>query len=238
MADERTADTRLLERDHPDIANDVSLIASEFLAGFQAVQRIDRPAASVFGSARIGEGHPFYEQAREVGRLFAEAGFAVVTGGGPGIMEAANRGCHEAGGLSVGFNIELPHEQEPNPYLGISLTFRHFYARKVMLVKASEGFVLFPGGFGTLDEMFEALTLIQTGKVLNFPVVLFAETYWRDLVDWIGDELLDHGMISPEDVELLRLTDDPAKAVNTIVAAYDERDAAPSPASPEKGDAE
>src|ERR687892_2782171 len=165
-------DRRLLRRRAEPVAGDVSLIASEFLAGFQAVDEIDRPAVSFFGSARVLEGTPTYEGARATARAFAESGFAVVTGGGPGVMEAANRGCQEAGGLSVGFNIELPHEQGLNPFCEIGLTFKHFYARKTMFVKAAEGFVIFPGGFGTLDEMWEALTLIQTGKVLDFPVVL------------------------------------------------------------------
>src|SRR5581483_4192361 len=148
-------------------------IAAEFLAGFEAVQRIDRPAVSFFGSARTAEGTPPYELARRTARLFGEAGWAVVTGGGPGVMEGANRGCKEGGGLSVGFNIELPHEQGLNPYVDLALTFHHFYARKTMFVKAAEGFCVFPGGFGTVDELFESLTLIQTGKVLNFPVILF-----------------------------------------------------------------
>jgi uncharacterized protein (TIGR00730 family) len=181
------------------------------------------PAITVFGSARIREGHRSYAQARIVGRLLAEAGFAVVTGGGGGVMEAANRGCHEAGGQSVGFNIELPHEQDPNPYVSLVHTFRHFYARKVMLVKASEGFVLFPGGFGTLDEMFEALTLIQTDKVLDFPVVLFDTAYWSGLLEWLHDRPLAEGMISPEDERLLFLTDDPGEAVDTIAAWYEQR---------------
>src|SRR5207249_11119297 len=151
--------------------------------GFEAVDRIDRPAVSLFGSARVREGHPAYEEAREVGKRFAEAGFAVITGGGPGVMEAANRGAKEGGGLSVGFNIKLPHEQHENPWLDISYTFDHFYARKVCFVKPAEGFVIFPGGFGTLDELFESLTLIQTGKVLHFPVVLFDTDYWEELLD-------------------------------------------------------
>ena len=181
------------------------------------------PAVTVFGSARIREGHRSYAQARIVGRLFAEAGFAVVTGGGGGVMEAANRGCHEAGGQSVGFNIVLPHEQDTNPYLDLVHTFDHFYARKVMLVKASEGFVLFPGGFGTLDEMFEALTLIQTDKVLDFPVVLFDTAFWGGLVEWLHARPLAEGMISPEDEQMLFVTDDPAEAVDTIVAWYEQR---------------
>ena len=233
-----TEDQRVLERTHEDLANDVSLIASEFLAGFQKVLEIDRPAVSIFGSARVAEGSDAYERARETARLFAEAGFAVVTGGGPGVMEAANRGCKEAGGLSVGFNIELPHEQGVNAYCDLSMTFKHFYARKTMFVKAAEGFVIFPGGFGTLDEAFEALTLIQTGKVLDFPVVLFGSGYWRDLLDWIGDELLDHKMIAPDDLDLLHVTDDPAEAVRLIVEGYEHRTGTTSPAEPEKADAQ
>src|SRR5262249_55671858 len=158
--------------------------------GFEALERIDRPAVSMFGSARIREDSPEYAYARETGRLFAEAHWAVITGGGPGAMEAANRGCKEGGGLSVGFNIELPHEQHVNPYLDISLTFHHFYARKVMFVKPAQGFVVFPGGFGTDDELFEALTLIQTGKVLHFPVVLFDSDFWAPMLDWFQSRLL------------------------------------------------
>ena len=231
-------DRRLFERRRETLASDVSLIASEFLAGFQAVQRIDRPAVSIFGSARTREGTAVYEEARRAGRLFAEEGWAVVTGGGPGVMEAANRGCREGGGLSVGFNILLPHEQGLNPYCDIALTFKHFYARKTMFVKAAEGFVIFPGGFGTLDELFEALTLIQTGKILDFPVVLVGNAYWADALGWMRDELLDHGMISPEDVELLRVTDDPAEAVQAVLSCYEARCAERSPADPAKADAQ
>ncbi|MBA2463020.1 MAG: TIGR00730 family Rossman fold protein [Actinobacteria bacterium] len=231
-------DRRVLERTHEDLANDVSVIASEFLSGFQKVLQIDRPAVSIFGSARVPEESEPYREARETARLFAEAGFAVVTGGGPGVMEAANRGCKEGGGLSVGFNITLPHEQGLNPYVDLGMTFKHFYARKTMFVKAAEGFVIFPGGFGTLDELYESLTLIQTGKVLNFPVVLFDSDYWGEMVDWIRSELLADGMISPEDVELLHLTDDPAEAVRLVVESYDGRNGAHSPAEPEKADAQ
>jgi uncharacterized protein (TIGR00730 family) len=198
-------------------------IADEFLAGFEAVDRIDRPAVSIFGSARVHEDSAPYASARETGRLFATAGWAVVTGGGPGVMEAANLGCREGGGLSVGFNIELPREQGPNPYSDISLTFHHFYARKTMFVKAAEGFVVFPGGFGTADELFESLTLIETGKVLNFPVVLFDSSYWSPLLDWFRQRLLPAGMISEGDLELLTVTDDPAAAVACIVDRYESR---------------
>ena len=230
-------DRRVLERTHEDLASDVSIIASEFLNGFQKVLEIDRPAVSIFGSARAPEDSAPYRDARETGRLFAQAGFAVVTGGGPGVMEAANRGCREGGGLSVGFNITLPHEQGLNPYVDLGMTFKHFYARKTMFVKAAEGFVIFPGGFGTLDELYEALTLIQTGKVLNFPVVLFGRDYWQEMLDWINRELLADGMISPEDVELLHVTDSAEEAVRIVVASYDSR-GAESPAEPEKADAQ
>src|SRR5215210_3269365 len=178
-------DRRVLERTHEDLAADVAVIASEFLGGFQRVLEIDRPAVSIFGSARCREDSSPYRDARETARRFGEA---------------ANRGCKEAGGLSVGFNIELPHEQGLNPYCDISMTFKHFYARKTMFVKAAEGFVIFPGGFGTLDELYESLTLIQTGKVLNFPVVLFGRDYWQELLDWVNGDLLAGGMISPNDV--------------------------------------
>ena len=201
----------------------VESIADEFYAGFQLVQQIDRPAVSIFGSARIGEDHPAYAVAREVGRRFGEAGWAVVTGGGSGVMEAANRGAREGGGLSVGLNIELPHEQQLNPYVDLSMTFRHFYARKTMFVKAAEGFVVFPGGFGTADELFESLTLIQTGKVLHFPVVLFDSDYWAELLRWVRAELLADGMISPEDLDLLHVTDDPDEAVAQVIDCYERR---------------
>jgi uncharacterized protein (TIGR00730 family) len=230
-------DRRLLERRDGNLVEHAHEIGHEFLEGFEAVERIDRPAVTIFGSARVHEGHPAYEEARGVARRFAEAGFAVVTGGGPGVMEAANRGAKEGGGLSVGFNIELPHEQHENAYLDVELTFKHFYARKTMFVKAAEGFVIFPGGFGTLDELFEALTLIQTGKVLHFPVVLYDRDYWQPLMAWIEGRLLPEGMISPEDLELLHLTDDPAHAVDVVLACYKRR-CAEMPAEPQKADAQ
>jgi len=223
MGKDGQLDRRVLKRTQETLASDVSLIASEFLAGFQAVHRIDRPAVSIFGSARVSDGSPTYELARSTGRAFAEAGFAVVTGGGPGVMEAANRGCREAEGLSVGFNIDLPMEQGVNAYCDISMTFRHFYARKVMFVKAAEGFVIFPGGFGTQDELWEALTLIQTGKIGNFPVVLVDTDYWEELLDWLHEEMLDDGLISPGDVDLLHTTDDPKEAVELVVSRYNGR---------------
>src|SRR5207253_4202168 len=231
-------DRRLLERRDGDLAGHVARIADEFLEGFAAVERIDRPAVSVFGSARVHKGHPAYEQAREGGKRLAEAGFAVVTGGGPGVMEAANRGAREGGGLSVGFNIELPHEQHSNPYLDISLTFRHFYARKTMFVQAAEGFSVFPGGFGTADELFESLILIQTGKVLHFPVVLFGVAYWTPLLEWVRRSALADGMVSAEDLALLTLTDEPRMAVETVLDAYRAGDGTLSPHAPEKADAQ
>jgi uncharacterized protein (TIGR00730 family) len=215
-------DPRLLRRGDT-LSSDVSLIAAEFLAGFQAIQRIDRPAVSIFGSARIAEETPTYEAARHTARLFVEAGLAVVTGGGPGVMEAANRGAREGGGLSVGFNILLPHEQGLNPYCDIAVTFKHFYARKTMFVKAAEGFVIFPGGFGTLDELFESLTLIQTGKIGTFPVVLFDSDYWEEMLIWVREEALADGLVSPGDLDLLMVTDDPEEAVARVVSMVDER---------------
>ncbi len=216
-------DRRILDTEVPDPADAVERIAAEFRAGFDVVERIDRPAAAIFGSARVDEGHPAYESARTVGAGFGRRGWAVVTGGGPGVMEAANRGTKEGGGLSVGFNIVLPHEQESNRYLDIAFTFEHFYVRKVCFVKPSEGFVIFPGGFGTLDELYEALTLIQTGKVLDFPVVLFDSDYWGEMLDWVRGELLADGMISPDDLEQLHVTDDPAQAVEVVVDCYERR---------------
>lgn len=216
-------DRRVLRRSEENLASDVALIASEFLTGFQAITKIDRPAASIFGSARILEGTPAYESARAAGRAFAERGFAVVTGGGPGVMEAANRGCQEAGGLSVGFNIVLPQEQGLNAYCDLGVTFEHFYARKVMFVKAAEGFVIFPGGFGTQDELWEALTLIQTRKIGHFPVALVDSDYWDELLEWVRDEMLDDGLISPHDLDLVTITDDPVEAVELVVSHYDER---------------
>ncbi len=216
-------DRAMLERAEGDLEGHIALIADEFRAGFAAVERIDRPAVTIFGSARVAEGHPVYAQAREAGRRAAEAGFAVVTGGGPGVMEAANRGAREAGGLSVGFNIRLPAEQIPNPYLDIELTFHHFYARKTMLVKAAEGFILFPGGLGTLDELFEALVLVQTGKIVHFPVVLVGSAHWQGLRAWIESRLVAHGLVSSGDLALVSVTDDPALAVDTVLACYERR---------------
>jgi uncharacterized protein (TIGR00730 family) len=231
-----TDDRRILDQGTSPIDASVAKIADEFRAGFEKVALIDRPAVALFGSARVPEGSKEYEDARTAGRRFAEAGWCVITGGGPGVMEAANRGCKEGGGLSVGFNIELPHEQHENPYLDISYEFDHFYARKVCFVRPSEGFVIFPGGFGTLDELYEALTLIQTGKIRHFPVVLFDSAYWEPMLEFINGETLAHGMISRDDLDLLRVTDDIGDAVGYVLECY-ERRCADVPASPEKSDA-
>jgi len=217
-------DRQLLDQAHEtdaELRAHTARIADEFLGGFEKVEQIDRPAVSIFGSARVREGSAPYDEARDVARRFGEAGWAVVTGGGPGVMEAANRGCKEGGGLSVGFNIELPHEQSANPYLDIAMTFSHFYARKTMFVKAAEGFVLCEGGFGTLDELFESLVLIQTGKILHFPVVLVGTEHWKGLRAWIEEKLIDGKLIAPEDLLLLSITDDPADAVRIVLDCYE-----------------
>jgi uncharacterized protein (TIGR00730 family) len=223
----RTEDERLLERPQPPEFLDadpwrVLRIQSEFVEGFDALASVG-PAVTVFGSARTPENHRWYELARELGAMLAKQGYAVITGGGPGIMEAANRGAHEAGGLSVGCNIELPMEQGVNPYVDLAVEFRYFFARKVMFVKYADAFVIFPGGYGTLDELFEALTLIQTKKVQNFPVILMGADYWTGLIDWIKGTLLGEAAISPEDVDLLRITDDPAETCQIINAYVTER---------------
>lgn len=195
-------------------------IMSEFVEGYERLGQCG-PSVSVFGSARTAPDHPYYDLGVTVGRKLAEAGFAVITGGGPGIMEAANKGAKEAGGVSIGLNIVLPHEQGANPYVdphGL-LNFDFFFARKVMFVKYAQGFVVLPGGFGTMDELFESLTLIQTHKTARFPVVLMGSEYWRDLLAWIETTLKADGYISPEDTHLFTLTDDPDEAVS-IIEAY------------------
>jgi uncharacterized protein (TIGR00730 family) len=193
-------------------------ILSEFVEGFEALAEVG-PAVAVFGSARSTRGDRAYELARRIGGELARAGFAVITGGGPGTMEAANRGAHEAGGLSIGCNVELPHEQHLNAYVDLSVEFHYFFARKTMFVKYSDAFVIMPGGFGTLDELFESLTLIQTGKIRNFPVVLVGHAYWDGLLAWMRDVQLPAGAISEADLGLLRVTDDPEEVVS-IVTAY------------------
>jgi hypothetical protein len=193
-------------------------ILSEFVEGFDALAAVG-PAVTIFGSARTREGSAEYELARDIARKLAQRGFAIITGGGPGIMEAANRGCREGGGLSIGCNIELPHEQGLNPYVDLGVEFKYFFARKTMFVKYADAFVIMPGGFGTLDELFEALTLIQTGKIRDFPVVLVGTAYWQGMVDWMRATQVKAGAVTAADVDLLKLTDD-ADEVCEIIRAY------------------
>jgi hypothetical protein len=190
-------------------------IMSEFVEGFEQLSRVG-PAVSIFGSARTPQSDPYCEQARRTARLLAEDNIAVITGGGGGIMEAANRGAQEGGGLSVGLNIELPHEQKPNDYLDQMLEFHYFFVRKVMFLKYSIGFILFPGGYGTMDELFEALTLVQTRRSLNFGVVLFGAEYWAKLLEWLKDTMLARGYIVPPDLGIIKVTDRPEEAVELI----------------------
>ena len=190
-------------------------IQSEFVEGFGLLAEVPR-AVTVFGSARTKVDSPDYEVGRRVGAALAEAGYAVITGGGPGSMEAVNRGCQEAGGLSIGLGIELPFEQRLNPWVDLGLNFRYFFARKTMFVKYAQAFVILPGGFGTLDELFEALTLVQTRKVTRFPVVLVGVTYWRGLIDWIRDTLVTTGRVGPNDLDLITLTDDIGEVLSVI----------------------
>lgn len=192
-------------------------IGSEFYRGFRLLSRLGA-CVTVFGSARFDEGHSYYQMAQSVDRELGRAGYSVMTGGGPGIMAAANRGAREVGALSVGCNILLPVEQQPNPYLDIWTQFDHFYVRKVMLVKFSQAFIVMPGGFGTLDEVFETLTLIQTGKIRRFPLVVVGRDYWQDMDNFVSDPMLKDGTINPEDRDHMYFCDDPAEAVRYIVA--------------------
>lgn len=190
-------------------------IFAEFLRGFRALHFVG-PCVTVFGSARVPEGDPHYDLARAMGGRIAGLGYTVMTGGGPGIMEAANRGAREAGGNSIGCNIKLPQEQQPNPYVERFITFRYFFVRKVMLVKYSVAFVVLPGGFGTLDELFESLTLVQTGKIAAFPVVLMGTEYWKPLCDFMRHTVAARGMVAPADLDLLTVTDSPDEAIAAI----------------------
>jgi uncharacterized protein (TIGR00730 family) len=198
-------------------------ILGEFVEGFDALADVG-PAVSIFGSARIGRRNRYYGAARRVAEALARQGFAIITGGGPGIMEAANRGAKDGGGKSIGCNIELPFEQGLNEYVDLGMEFRYFFVRKVMFVKYAEGFVIFPGGFGTLDELFEALTLIQTGKVEHFPVVLYGKAYWNGLLQWIREKPLYEEKVSPEDLDLLTITDDVDTACRAIVDSRRDRE--------------
>ena len=223
QVDPGTADGRLLDRRGPSgwVHTDpwrVLRIQSEFVEGFGLLAELGS-AVSVFGSARTTADSPEYELGRSLGGALARAGFAVITGGGPGIMEAVNRGCSEAEGMSIGLGIELPFEQRLNDWVDIGLQFRYFFARKTMFVKYAQAFVIMPGGFGTLDELFEALTLVQTRKVTQFPVVLMGTAYWQGLIDWLRGPMLDSGKIGAADLELLTVTDSVDEAVAVIVTA-------------------
>ena len=197
-------------------------IMGEFVEGFDTLSDV-YSAVTVFGSARTPADDPYYEKAVETARMLAAEGFPIITGGGPGIMEAANRGCQEGNGLSIGCNIELPFEQGLNPYVERAINFRYFFVRKTMFVKYSTAFVVFPGGYGTMDELFEALTLIQTGKVKHFPVILFGREYWQGLIDWLRDRVAGEGKIDAKDVDLLHVTDSPREAVAIVRQARERR---------------
>ena len=240
-----TADQHLLQRQpgadaftHTDTWRALR-IQAEFVEGFDALADVG-PAVSVFGSARIGASHPDYRAARRLGKALAKAGLAVITGGGPGVMEAANRGAAEAGGVSVGCNIELPFEQDLNPYVNLGIEFRYFFVRKTMFVKYAEAFVIFPGGFGTLDELFEAVTLVQTSKIRRFPVILYRAAYWQGLLDWLRQATLGERYVSPEDLDLLQVTDDIDDIVSIVMAELSSGAdvAAGPPAAPHKADAQ
>jgi len=212
MANERG----VIDRLHHTDAWRLFRILAEFVDGFELLSEVEAPLVSVFGSARFGPDHPAYALGEELGRKLAQAGFGVVTGGGPGIMEAVNKGAYEAGGVSVGLNIELPHEQRPNRYQTHSLQFRYFFVRKVMFVRYAVGFVVLPGGFGTLDELTEVLVLLQTGKVHPFPLFAMDRSYWNGLASWIRGTLAGHDAIGPRDPYLLRLADRPEEAIEVF----------------------
>ncbi|MEP6923346.1 MAG: TIGR00730 family Rossman fold protein [Pyrinomonadaceae bacterium] len=220
-----TQDEKLLETPIGDFKPSASWrvfkIMGEFVEGFDELAYVTR-GVSIFGSARTDSKDRYYQAAMETGALLAKAGFTVITGGGPGIMEAANKGAFEAGGKSIGCNIELPFEQSPNPYQTKSLSFNYFFVRKTMFIKYSNAYIIFPGGYGTMDELFESLTLIQTRKIRNFPVVLFGSQYWQGLVQWISSAMLKAGNINEDDLHLLHITDSPRDAVDFIIRVQDE----------------
>ena len=227
---DRTTDQRLLEEDGPGqwVHSDpwrVLRIQSEFVEGFGALAELG-PAISIFGSARLGQDDPYYRGTVEIAKGIVELGYAVITGGGPGIMEAGNRGAKEAGGVSVGLGIELPYEQGMNDYVDLGVDFRYFFARKTMFVKYSSGYVVMPGGFGTFDELFEALCLMQTHKIDLFPVVLVGRAYWQGLLDWLRTAVVDGGMINPLDVDLMRVVDTPEEALEVLREAAEKETAA------------
>jgi uncharacterized protein (TIGR00730 family) len=203
-------------------------IMGEVIEGFDTLSSVDK-GVSIFGSARTSPEDPMYKAAEEVSRLLAEAGFAIITGAGPGIMEAANKGAHLGGGRSIGCNIELPFEQGANPYVDTLVNFRYFFVRKTMFIKYSSAFIIFPGGFGTLDDLFEAITLIQTGKIYQFPVILFGRHYWAGLLRWLQSRALAERKISPGDIDLMILTDDPAEAAHAVITALEPKVPPPKP---------
>ncbi len=207
-------------------------IMSEFVEATERLAAI-KPAVTVFGSARVKEGSPYYELTEKTARLLSDSGFSVISGGGPGIMEAANKGAFHGKSPSVGLNIQLPHEQQSNPYQDISQTFRHFFARKYMFVRFASAYVVMPGGFGTLDELMEALTLIQTGKARKIPLILVCSAFWQGMIDWFKDRLVAEGMVDPEDINLIQLIDEPEQVVEAIFKHYEARPFAPLPAERE-----
>ena len=207
-------------------------IMSEFVEATERLAAI-KPAVTIFGSARVKEGSPYYELTEKTARLLSDSGFSVISGGGPGIMEAANKGAFFGKSPSVGLNIQLPHEQQNNPYQDISQTFRHFFARKYMFVRFASAYVVMPGGFGTLDELMEALTLIQTGKARKIPLILVCSAFWQGMIDWFKDRLVAEGMVDPEDINLIQLIDEPEQVVEAIFKHYEARPFAPLPAERE-----
>jgi uncharacterized protein (TIGR00730 family) len=207
-------------------------IMAEFVEGFERLAQI-KPSVSIFGSARTSEDHPYYRLAEQIARALSDAGFSVVSGGGPGIMEAANRGAFAGRSPSIGLNIALPHEQVGNPYQDVALNFRHFFSRKVMFVKYASAYVVLPGGFGTLDELAEILTLVQTGKTRRIPIILVHRPFWEGLITWFRDTLAGERTISPEDLELFQILDKPQEVVDAIFAHYDKRGFEPSPSEEE-----
>jgi uncharacterized protein (TIGR00730 family) len=208
-------------------------IMAEFVEGFERLAHI-RPSVSVFGSARTPVDHPYYQQAEEISRLLSDAGFAVVSGGGPGIMEASNKGAFHGKSPSIGLNIQLPHEQSGNPYQNIGLNFRHFFSRKVMFVKYASAYVVCPGGFGTLDEMAEILTLVQTGKTRRIPIILVGSRFWHGLIEWFRNTLVTEGTISADDLELFQVIDSPKEVVDAIFDYYEHKSFEPSEQEQEK----
>jgi uncharacterized protein (TIGR00730 family) len=221
LASEPFADTHFLETD----AWRALRIMGEFVEGFDSLARLG-PAVTIFGSARIKRTDPSYKAAEDLAAMFANRGITVITGGGPGIMEAANKGASEAGGVSVGLGIELPHEQSLNEYVNLPLNFRYFFVRKTMFVKYAQAFVIFPGGYGTFDELFESLTLVQTGKIDHFPVILWGSEYWQPMVDWLQDPVAQEGMIAGADLRIFRLTDDNEEVVRIVERSFADADAA------------